>query len=281
VEIVRRIRSMKEVCRQARDNGRRIGFVPTMGSLHEGHLSLVRRVKELADIVVVSIFVNPAQFGPNEDFEAYPRDPTGDADLCIAEEVDFLFMPAVEEMYPKGSQTYVEVNELSRTLEGESRPGHFRGVTTVLTKLFEIVQPTLVGMGQKDAQQAAIVKRMVTDLMMDVEVLVLPTVRDADGLALSSRNRLLSAEERRAALAIPRALDAAREELAAGQRQPASLVAIVREVLQSETRLAIDYVQLVDAETLAPVIEARGEMLLLVAARSGNVRLIDNAILRV
>jgi pantoate--beta-alanine ligase len=281
LEIVRRVRSMKEVCRQARDNGRKIGFVPTMGSLHEGHLSLVRRVKELADVVVVSIFVNPTQFGPTEDYETYPRDPTGDADHCIAEGVDYLFMPSVEEMYPKGSQTYVEVHELSRLLEGESRPGHFRGVATVLTKLFDIVQPTLVGMGQKDAQQAAVVKRMVTDLMMDVEVLVLPTVRDADGLALSSRNRRLSPEDRQAALAIPRALDRARTALAAGQRQPAQIVAAAREVLDAEPRLTVDYVQLVDAETLSPAGEASGEMLLLVAVRTATVRLIDNTTLRV
>ena len=281
MEIIRRVRSMKEVCRQVRNNGRKVGFVPTMGCLHEGHLSLIRRVKELADIVVVSIFVNPTQFGPNEDYEAYPRDSAGDADLCIAEEVDYLFMPTVEEMYPRGSQTYVEVNEISRILEGATRPGHFRGVTTVLTKLFEIIHPTLVGLGQKDAQQAVVVKRMVSDLMMDFEVLVLPTVREEDGVAMSSRNRLLAPEQRRAAAAIPRALDAAREALAAGQRQPATIVDVAREALAGEEQLEVDYVELVHAESLARAMELEGDMLLLVAVKVGDIRLIDNTYLRV
>jgi pantoate--beta-alanine ligase len=280
MEIVRRIRSMKEICRQARENGRKIGFVPTMGSLHEGHLSLMRRVKELADVVVVSVFVNPSQFNSPDDFASYPRDPTGDADLCIAEGVDYLFMPSADEMYPPGSQTHVEVYDLSRVLEGESRPGHFRGVTTVLTKLFEIVRPTLVGMGQKDAQQAAVVKRMVSDLMMDLEVLVLPTVRDADGVALSSRNRVLTPDARQAATAIPRALDAARAAVDSGEREAVAIIAAARAVLEAEPRLEIDHVQLVVAESFAPVVEVAGEMLLLAAVKAGGVRLIDNTLLR-
>lgn len=279
MELVRRTNSMKEICRQARANGRRIGFVPTMGSLHEGHLSLIRRVKELADIVVVSIFVNPTQFGEGEDLERYPRDLAGDVDLCVAEEVDYVFAPAVEEIYPRGAQTLVEVRDLSGVFEGVSRPGHFRGVTTVVLKLFEIVKPTVATFGQKDFQQAVIIRRMVRDLMLDVEVLMLPTVRDDDELALSSRNRYLAPADRAAALAIPRALEAARQAIAAGARQPDKVVAAARQVLDAEERLSVEYVALVDVESLEPLDQIHGETVILLAASVGKTRLIDNSIL--
>ncbi len=280
MEIVRRVHGMKEISRRLRAAGRRIGFVPTMGSLHEGHLSLVRRVRGLSDVVVVSIFVNPTQFGPGEDFERYPRDLTRDVDLCIAEDVDHVFAPESHEIYPPGACTSVEVEGLSTRLEGLSRPGHFRGVTTVVLKLFEVVAPHVAAFGQKDAQQAIVLGRMARDLLLDVEILVCPTVRDRDGLALSSRNAYLSAEERMAAHAIPRALAAAESAVAEGVEDPAKVVQTAREALQVEPLLRIDYVGLVDANDLLPVQAVRGEMLLAVAVFVGNTRLIDNTILR-
>lgn len=281
MEIIRRVHSMKEVSRQGRAKGQKIGLVPTMGYLHEGHLSLVRRVKELSDLVAVSIFVNPAQFGPLEDFERYPRDLARDADLCIAEGVDYIFAPENEEMYPPGASTFVEVAGLSSRLEGASRPGHFRGVATVVLKLFEIVQPAVAAFGQKDAQQAILIQRMVKDLMLNVEILVLPIVRDADGVALSSRNVRLSAEERRSGRAIPRALEAARRAVAEGVRDPAKVVLAARQILDAEPLLRVDYVELVDGSELKPVTSLEGEMLLAVAVFAGDTRLIDNTVIRV
>ncbi len=280
MEVVRRVQSLKEICRQAQARGRRIGLVPTMGALHDGHISLIRRIQELSDLVVVSIFVNPTQFGPDEEYAEYPRSLTEDVDICIAEKVDYVFSPSVEELYPPNSSTFVEVEKLSADLEGGVRPGHFRGVATVVLKLFQIVQPAIAVFGRKDAQQALIVRRMVQDLMLDVEILVLPTVRDKDGLALSSRNRMLSTEQRRAALAIPRALEAAVGVVKEGQRNAGKVVVAAREVLEAEELLTIDYVELVDEERLRPVSQVQGEMLLLVAATVGTTRLIDNVALR-
>ena len=218
MEVIRRVHAVKEVCARARSKGLRVGLVPTMGALHEGHLSLIRRVQELSDISIVSIFVNPTQFGPGEDLEDYPRSLAGDADSCVAERVDYVFAPEVNEIYPPNSKTFVEVDELSTRLEGASRPGHFRGVATVVHKLFQIVRPAIAAFGQKDAQQAVIIRRMVRDLMLDVEILVLPTVRDSDGLALSSRNCLLSADQRKAATLIPQSIELATHSVAEGQR---------------------------------------------------------------
>ena len=280
MEVVRRVQSLKEICRRAQARGRRVGLVPTMGALHDGHISLIRRVQELSDVVVVSIFVNPTQFGPQEDFAEYPRNLTEDVDVCIAEKVDYVFAPEAAELYPADSQTFVDVERLSSELEGAARPGHFRGVATVVLKLFQIVQPAIATFGRKDAQQAAIVRRLVRDLMLDVEILVLPTVREEDGLALSSRNRGLSAEQRRAALAIPRALEAAAGVVKEGLRNPGKVVAVAREVLEAEELLTVDYVELVDEEKLGPVSQVQGEMLLLVAATVGKTRLIDNLALR-
>jgi pantoate--beta-alanine ligase len=251
-----------------------------MGFLHEGHLSLIRRADELADLVIVSIFVNPAQFGPDEDLERYPRDLARDADLCIKEGADYLFAPEAEEIYPPGPRTFVEVTALSERLEGASRPGHFRGVTTVVLKLFEIARPHIAVFGQKDAQQAIIIERMVQDLMLDVETLVLPTVRETDGVAMSSRNRYLGHVERESARAIPRALEAARRSVAEGRTKADDVVGAARAELDSESLIRIDYVELVDKLSLEPVSVVEGEALLLVAVNCGVTRLIDNTFLQ-
>ena len=281
MEIVRRVNSMKEVCRQARANRRTVGFVPTMGALHAGHRSLIRQIKERVDVVVVSVFVNPTQFESGGDLDGYPRDLARDVDLCVAEDVDYIFAPPPEQIYPPGAMTFVEVAGLSDILEGASRPGHFRGVSTVVLKLFEIVCPTVAAFGQKDAQQAVVIRRMVRDLMLDVEILVLPTVRDEDGLAFSSRIVRLSPEERRTALAIPRALEAARQAFKSGRPHADRVLGAAREVLDAEEGLELDYLELVDGESFEPVSEVVGERLLLVAARVGRVRLLDNTVLAV
>jgi pantoate--beta-alanine ligase len=270
---------MKEWSRKARERGQRIGFVPTMGALHEGHLSLIRRVREVADLVVVSIFVNPTQFGPNEDLASYPRDLPADVDLCIREGVQVVFAPEPEDLYPPGSHTFVDVFELSARLEGESRPGHFRGVATVVLKLLNAVNPHVVAFGQKDAQQAIVIRRMIQDLMLDVETLVLPIVRDDDGVALSSRNVRLSPDERKAARAIPRALEAAQAAVAAGERDGPKLVKAAQAALEQDPLLRVDYVALVDTDKLEPVTRIEGETLLAVAVYAGAVRLIDNVVL--
>jgi pantoate--beta-alanine ligase len=270
---------MKEIAGRARAQNLRLGFVPTMGFMHEGHLSLIRKVNELTDLVVVSIFVNPTQFGPDEDYERYPRDLTRDTDMCIAEGVDYLFVPEAKDLYPPGPRVYVDVADLTETLEGASRPGHFRGVATIVLKLFEIVQPHLAAFGQKDAQQAIVIRRMVEDLLLDVELLVLPIIRDENGLALSSRNRYLSEDERAAAAAVPRALEAARELLAEGRTDPAELVQAATEVIAAEELLTVDYIELVDNKNLQPLSTVDREVLLLIAVNCGKTRLIDNALL--
>lgn len=280
MEIVRKVHAMKELVRRSRAAGRRIGFVPTMGYLHEGHMSLVRRVKAECDLVVLSIFVNPTQFAPNEDYTRYPRDLARDSDLCIREGVDVIFAPDAGEIYPEGATTFVEVSGLSSRLEGASRPGHFRGVATVVLKLLQAVAPHVAAFGQKDAQQAIVLQRMTRDLLLDVEILVLPIVRDEDGVALSSRNVFLSPTERGAARGIPLGLEAAERAVAAGERDPAKVVAATRAVLDAEPLLRVDYVELVDTSTLQPAVRLEGELLLAVAVFSGKTRLIDNTILR-
>jgi len=281
MEIVRRVRSMREICKQARTKGQRIGFVPTMGFLHQGHLSLIRKMNEQSDIAVVSIFVNPTQFGPEEDFQRYPRDLTRDTDLCIREGVDYLFTPGAEEIYPPGPRAHVEIPDLTIGMEGASRPGHFRGVATVVLKLFNIVQPHVAAFGQKDAQQAIVIRRMVEDLMLDVELCIVPTVRDDRGLALSSRNKYLTPEHYEAALAIPRSLEAARHVVGEGQTKPEEVLAAAREVLEAEPLLTIDYVELVDPDTMESVELIGDKVLLLVAAACGDTRLLDNATIEI
>ncbi|HVA95241.1 MAG TPA: pantoate--beta-alanine ligase [Candidatus Dormibacteraeota bacterium] len=270
---------MKQAARQARDAGRPIGFVPTMGALHAGHLSLVRAARAECSPVIVSIFVNPTQFGPQEDFQKYPR--TIEADRRTLEDAgaDFLFVPEAAEMYPPGFRTWVNVEGLSERLEGRVRPGHFRGVTTVVLKLLEIVQPHKAFFGRKDAQQARLIRQMARDLHLDAEIAVCPIVREADGLALSSRNAYLNAEERRAATVLYRALDGARAATARGERDALRMIAAMREMLRSEPLAEPDYVELVDAETLEPVTRLRGVCFALLAVRIGAVRLIDNLLI--
>ena len=270
---------MKQVARQARAEGRLSGFVPTMGALHAGHMSLVRAAKAECQPVIASIFVNPTQFGPSEDFQKYPRTFESDRKQLEAAGVDYLFAPEPAEMYPPGFRTWVNVDGLSDRLDGRSRPGHFRGVTTVVLKLFEIVQPQKAFFGRKDAVQARLIRQMNRDLHLDTEIVVCPIVREPDGLAMSSRNAYLNAAERRAATALYRALDGARHSIERGERDALRLTAAMREALRAERLVEIDYVELVDAETLDPVTFLRGGCLAMLAARVGTTRLIDNMLI--
>jgi pantoate--beta-alanine ligase len=267
---------MKEHARQARTEGRIVGLVPTMGALHEGHLSLVKRAKQDCSPIIASLFVNPKQFGPNEDFAKYPRSFEADVGKLAEAGVDEVFAPELAEVYPPGFSTYVNVEGLSQRLEGRSRPGHFRGVATVVLKLLETVQPHFAYFGRKDAQQARLVQQMVRDLNSDAEIVVCPIVREPDGLALSSRNAYLTAEERRAATVLYRALDAARSEMAAGVRDALRLQAVMRRVLGSEPLATIDYAEIVDANTFEPVIQVHRSCHALLAVFIGQTRLIDN-----
>ncbi len=281
MEIINRIPRMMSVARDMRAEGSRVGLVPTMGALHEGHLSLMARAREMCDIVVASVFVNPAQFGPSEDFERYPRDLARDAELAFAKGVDFIFAPSPEEMYPSGFVTYVTVEGLSERLEGASRPGHFRGVTTVVNKLFNVVQPNFGFFGRKDAQQVIIIKRMVRDLGVDVEIVVGPVVREEDGLALSSRNVYLTTEQRRAAIVLRRALEKARTLYNGGEQEAGRLQAAIRAVVEAEPLARLDYVALTDTRRLDPVevISSDGPTLISMAVFFGKTRLIDNIVL--
>jgi pantoate--beta-alanine ligase len=257
-----------------------LGLVPTMGALHEGHLSLVREARRMCDVVVVSVFVNPTQFGPSEDYEHYPRDLTKDTALLTDYNVDYIFAPATEEMYPKDFSTYVNVGGLSKPLEGATRPGHFRGVATVVAILLNTVRPDFAFFGQKDGQQAVIIKRMVRDLAFDTEIVVLPTVREDSGLAISSRNLYLNAEEQESASVIHRGLTKAKEVFKKGERHAGKLEEIVRTTIETEPRVRVDYVSVVDAETLEKLDKLDERPLLIaVAAYVGKTRLIDNTIL--
>ena len=270
---------MKQAARDARAKGRVLGLVPTMGALHEGHLSLVRAAQKRCSPVTVSIFVNPAQFGPSEDFKKYPR--TFDADIAALEKlrVDYVFAPPPEEIYPPGFRTSVVVEGLGDVLEGRVRPGHFRGVTTVVAKLFEIAQPRFAFFGRKDAQQARIIRQMAADLNLDAEIVVCPIVREADGLAMSSRNAYLKGSEQQGATALYRSLDAMQREVAKGERDAGRLIAAMRAVLGAEPGVTPDYVEIVDADTFEPVVSLRKSCYALIAARVGATRLIDNALI--
>ena len=270
---------MKQAARQARSEGRVIGFVPTMGALHAGHLSLVEAARRDSSPVVVSIFVNPKQFGPQEDFAKYPRSLEDDQAQLERLGVDFLFAPSVEEMYPPGFRTTVNVESLGDRLEGRARPGHFRGVVTVVLKLLEIVAPQFAYFGRKDAQQLRVIRQMAADLALDAEIVTCPIVREADGLALSSRNAYLSPKERRAATVLYRALDAARQAIAAGEHDAARLAEAMRGVLAAEPLAAVDYAEIVDADSFQTVTRLRGACLALLAARIGPARLIDNMLI--
>jgi pantoate--beta-alanine ligase len=281
MEIINRRQRMASVARKVRrEQDRTIGLVPTMGALHDGHLSLVREARRMCDVVIVSVFVNPTQFGPSEDFEHYPRDLTKDTALLTDYNVDYIFAPPTAEMYPKGFSTYVNVGGLSKPLEGETRPGHFRGVATVVAILLNTVRPDFAFFGQKDAQQSVIIKRMVKDLAFDTEIVVLPTVREDSGLAISSRNLYLSPEEQQSASVIHRGLAKAEEGFKKGERHADRLEQIVRTTIESEPGVRVDYVSVVDAETLEKLdrLDER-PILIAVAAFIGKTRLIDNMVL--
>lgn len=271
---------MRAASRAARLARQRVGFVPTMGALHQGHLSLVRAARAASDLVAASIFVNPTQFGPNEDLARYPRSFESDRQLLENEGVHLLFAPPVEEMYPEGSVTWVEVEELSNKLDGRSRPGHFRGVTTVVAKLFHIIEPDAAFFGQKDAAQVAIIRRMVRDLNLPVEIVVCPIVRESDGLAMSSRNAYLNPEQRKQALVLHRSLVRVQALAERGESAALKLAAAGREEFSREPSVRLDYFEIVNPDTLDPVPEVAGETLVAVAAYVGTTRLIDNLLLK-
>ncbi|HEV2306333.1 MAG TPA: pantoate--beta-alanine ligase [Candidatus Acidoferrales bacterium] len=276
MEIIRSVDWMNHVSRFAAFSQRIIGFVPTMGALHEGHLSLVRAAKQQCSPVIVSIFVNPTQFGPGEDLEKYPRNFEHDCALLESLGVDYVFAPEAAEVYPPGFRTSIRVEGLSDKFEGRIRPGHFQGVCTVVLKLFEIVRPNFAYFGRKDAQQARIIRQMVCDLNLDAEVVVCPIVREADGLAMSSRNAYLNPAERRAATALYRSLDAARRGIASGSRAAAEILKAVHAVINAEPLAKLDYAALVSEDSFDPLDFVRAPCLLLVAAHVGSTRLIDN-----
>jgi len=279
MEIVSRAAEVKKLVGQAKHAGKSVGFVPPMGYLHDGHLMLMRTARAEHGLVVASIFVNPLQFGPNEDFAVYPRDLERDAKLAAGAGVDVLFAPPVEEMYPQGfanTLTFVEVKGITDRLCGASRPGHFRGVTTVCTKLFNIVEPDVAYFGQKDAQQVVVVRRMVADLNMNVRIATVPIVREADGLALSSRNVFLNPAERQAALVLNRALRPASELLAAGEREAATIRRAMGYLIDREPLAVVDYISICDPDSLAELTRIDGPALVALAVKIGKTRLIDN-----
>ena len=279
MKICNSIQDMRHACRGARARGQRLGFVPTMGALHEGHLSLVRAAQNSCQVVAVSIFVNPTQFGPNEDLAKYPRSFEGDRALLEKEGVELLFAPSTAEMYPAGDPTWVTVEGLSGKLDGRSRPGHFRGVTTVVAKLFHVVEADAAFFGQKDAAQLAIIRRMVRDLNFPVEIVACPIVREADGLAMSSRNAYLDAQQRKVALVLHRSLLRVEKSWEGGEYNAAKLVAVGREEFAREDSVALDYFEIIDPESLDPIDKVVNGALVAVAAYVGRTRLIDNIVL--
>lgn len=280
MEIYRSIRALKKRTQEIKRKGRKIGLVPTMGFLHEGHMSLIRRARKEADNVIVSIFVNPAQFGPKEDFKKYPRDLKRDLDLCEREGADIIFAPEPREMYSEGHSTYVNVEKIEDALCGASRPGHFRGVATVVAKLFNIVLPDIAYFGQKDSQQAILIKKMAEDLNMSVKIKVMPIVREKYGLAMSSRNIYLSQKERVQAQSIYKSLKLAEALFDDGERNAGKIISKMRQVITKQHLAKIDYVAIVDTENLKGIKKISGQALVAVAAWFGKTRLIDNIILR-
>lgn len=275
--LITKIRDMKETVKRLKKEGKTVGFVPTMGYLHEGHVSLIRCSKKDNDVTVVSIFVNPIQFGKNEDLDRYPRDLERDLDICRKEGVDYVFSPSVVEMYPEGFSTYVQVEGITERLCGAFRPGHFRGVTTVVNKLFNIVQPDRAYFGEKDYQQLKVIQKMVKDLNMNVEVIGCPLVREGDGLALSSRNKYLTPEERKSALSISRALFKAKQMFESGEKDPLKVVDEIKRIISSQPFVKeIQYVEVVDPETLVPKEKLEKGDIIAVAVFVGSTRLIDN-----
>lgn len=280
MKVIESIKEMKKASQDFQDKGKKIAFVPTMGYLHQGHLSLMKKGREVGDLLVTSIFVNPAQFAKGEDLERYPRDFERDKKMCEGESVDILFVPDAREIYPDGYQTYVDVKGVTKNLCGTSRPGHFRGVATVVTKLFNIVRPHYAIFGEKDFQQLVTIKRLALDLNMDVDVIGMPIVRETDGLAMSSRNSYLGQEERRAAGSIYRALQMAKKVFDEGERSAGVLLNETRRVLEMSPLIEPEYVKLVDIETMEDIDRVENEAILAIAVRIGKTRLIDNIVLR-
>ncbi|ABO50314.1 pantothenate synthetase [Desulforamulus reducens MI-1] len=279
MRLCKTIEEIRLLLNTVRNKGKYIGLVPTMGFLHQGHLSLVHEAKRHCDVVVMSIFVNPTQFGPNEDYDAYPRDLQRDTSLAAEAGVDIIFAPPAEEMYPQEFSSYVDVTGVSESLCGGSRPGHFRGVATVVTKLFNIIQPQAAFFGQKDFQQVLVIKRMVADLNMHVKIVDVPIMREIDGLALSSRNIYLSPEERQAALVLYRSLMLAQELIVNGEREIRRIKEAVIKAIGAEPRANIDYVEILSIPNLTPIDQLKGKALLALAVRFGKTRLIDNTVL--
>jgi len=280
MKICNTIAAMRAASRSQRNAGKRLGLVPTMGALHEGHSSLMRAARSQCDLVAASLFVNPLQFGPGEDLAKYPRDFEGDRALLEKVGVDFLFAPGVEEMYPAGAVTYVTVEGLTGKLDGQSRPGHFRGVTTVVSKLFHIVEPDVAFFGQKDAAQVAIIRRMVRDLNFPVEIVTCPIVREADGLAMSSRNAYLDPQQRKSAAVLYRSLRRVQEQFDQGERRGAKLIEAGKQVFTEEPSVRLDYLEIVDPDTLDQVDGVSHTALVALAAFVGKTRLIDNIVLK-
>jgi pantoate--beta-alanine ligase len=280
MKIITSVKQMQETSLALHRKGKLIGLVPTMGALHEGHLSLVRMARKKSDVVVVSIFVNSTQFGLNEDFQNYPRVFAQDKTFLQKEKCDIIFYPSVKEMYPENYLTFVNVEDITTRLEGASRSGHFRGVATIVAKLFNIVQPDLAFFGQKDAQQAVVIKRMVADLNFPAKIVVAPTVRDQKGLAFSSRNSYLSPDEKSQALCLYEALEKARDLIQLGQTNPQMVISSMQTVIQKSPLAEIDYVAITDTKRLLPVDKIRGDVLISLAVRVGNTRLIDNICVR-
>jgi pantoate--beta-alanine ligase len=279
MKLIRDMKEMQKLAQSTHRQGRRIGFVPTMGALHQGHLSLMEHLQNKCDLLVVSVYVNPTQFAPGEDLEKYPRNLQEDLAKCKDVGVDVVFAPADQQMYPPGFSTYVNVEKLTGVLCGASRPLHFRGVTTVVAKLFNIVKPDVTVFGQKDYQQAIVIKRMVADLNWETEILVAPIVRETDGLAMSSRNRHLSSEERDSALMLFQALTGAYQMIRDGERSAEKLKQAMRQIITSGHQNRIDYISVVDSETLQEVKNIKGDALLAVAVYAGQTRLIDNLLI--
>ena len=279
MRVIESIKEMQSHCESLRLSGKRISFVPTMGYFHEGHLSLMREARMTADHVVVSIYVNPTQFGPKEDFSKYPRDFDRDAAMAKSVGVDVIFFPSNQDMYPGGYQTYVDVEQVTKNLCGMSRPGHFRGVTTICCKLFNIVKPHSAIFGKKDFQQLAAIKRMVADLNLDLEIVGLPTYREPDGLAMSSRNVYLSKEERSSALALVGALKLAQNLYAEGERNAVKIIKQAEKLIKNEPFTNIDYIKICDTATLEDVNEIKNEVVMALAVKVGKTRLIDNSVL--
>jgi len=279
MEIARTIQSVRQLVKAARSAGKKIGFVPTMGALHIGHVSLIEAAARQTDFIVVSIFVNPTQFGPGEDFTKYPRPFDDDLEICRKHEVDVVFAPPPKKMYPEENLTWVNVEKLSEPLCGQSRPSHFRGVATVCTKLFNIVMPDIAFFGQKDAQQAIVIKRMVADLNMPLEIVICPTIRQPDGLAVSSRNQYLTNQQSKDATLIYKSLQKCQEMIEAGVTEVGEIIDQMRKILNQIPSAKIEYISIVDAETLENIDKVAGKVLVAVAVKIGSARLIDNILL--